>query len=183
MRLESLPPIILAIAEHRSLGAVLKTIIETVARQPDVAFARLWLLEPNGACPVCAPGDLSSEPCLHLRASAGTPLSSGSDWSRLNGAFHRVPLSPGDLKIAHIAATGESIRISNLSADRQWIRYPAWANAEGLVSFAGHALVFRGDVLGVLAVFPAHGSRRRLLCLAAYHGERRGRGDCQRPVL
>ena len=153
MRLESLPPIILAIAEQRSLSAVLKTIIETVARQPDVALARLWLLEPNGSCPVCSTRDLPSEVCLHLRASAGTPLSRSSGWSRVNGTFHRVELSPDDLKIARIAATGKSIRISKLSEDWKWIRHPAWANEEGLVSFAGHALIFREKVLGVLAVF------------------------------
>jgi transcriptional regulator with GAF, ATPase, and Fis domain len=153
MRLESLPAVILAIAEQRSLSAVLKTIIDTVARQPDVALARLWLLGPNGSCPVCATADLPPEACLHLRASAGTPLSRGSDWSRVNGSFHRIEVSRGDLKIGHIAATGESIRIFNLSEDRQWIRDSAWADDEGLVSFAGHALVFRGEVLGVLAVF------------------------------
>lgn len=153
VRLESLPPIILAIAEERSLSAVLKTIIETVARQPDVALARLWLRGPDESCPVCSSGDLISEIGLHLRASSGTPLSPDSDWSRVNGTFHRLALAPSNLKIAHIATTGESIRISKLSDDRQWVRYPAWADKEDLVSFAGHALVFHGEILGVLAVF------------------------------
>ena len=153
MQLESLPAIILAIAEQRSLSAVLKTIIGTVARQPNVALARLWLLGTNVSCPVCAGRDPASETSLHLRASAGVPLLAGSDWSRTDGTFHRVSLSPGGLKIAHMATTGESIRITKLSEDHQWIRYPHWANDEGLRSFAGHALLFHGEVLGVLAVF------------------------------
>ena len=149
--LEPLPGIILAIAEQRSLSAVLRAIIDTVARQPGVALARLWLRDSDGACPVCV-GPASVENALHLRASAGTPRSD-SDWSRIDGAFHRIALAPSNLKIAHIAATGESIRIPSLADDHQWVRFPEWAQAEGLVSFAGHALMFRGEVLGVLAVF------------------------------
>ena len=153
MDLEPLPSIILAIAEKRSLNAVLKTIIDAVARQPDVGLARLWLLEPDEACPVCCSGELNQEPALHLRASAGASLSPGADWTRINGSFHRIALSHSNLKIAHIGTTGESIRIPQISEDHQWVRHPSWAREERLVSFAGHALVFRGKTLGVLAVF------------------------------
>lgn len=151
--LEPLPGIILAMAEQRSLAAVLETIIDTVARQPGVALARVWLRESDERCPVCDSGEPSPEPALHLRASAGTSVSSGADWARIDGTFHRIPLSPSHLKIAHIASTGESIRIPWLADDQRWVRNPLWAQAEGLVSFAGHALVFRGEPLGVLAVF------------------------------
>lgn len=153
MNLEPLPAIILAIAEQRSLAAVLRSIIESVARQPGVALARLWLIEPDVSCPVCGEAGSDSEPALHLRASAGCPVAQNSDWTRLNGAFHRIPLSTGRLKIAHIATTGQSIRIPELGTDNQWVRDPEWVRAEGLVSFTGHALVFRGRSLGVLAVF------------------------------
>ncbi|MEO5926648.1 MAG: sigma 54-interacting transcriptional regulator [Bryobacteraceae bacterium] len=153
MDLEPLPAIILAIAEQRSLAAVLKSIIDTVARQPGVALARLWLREPDEACPVCSAGELNADPALHLRASAGTSLVAGADWSRINGAFHRIPISLSSLKIAHIATTGESIRIQRLADDHQWVRYPDWVQSEELQSFTGHALIFRGQPLGVLAVF------------------------------
>ncbi len=153
MDLEPLPSIILAIAEKRSLSAVLKTIIDAVARQPDVGLARLWLLDPDKACPVCCSRELNQEPALHLRASAGASLSPGADWTRINGSFHRITLSHSNLKIAHIATTGESIRLPRISEDHQWVRHPSWARDERLVSFAGHALVFRGETLGVLAVF------------------------------
>ena len=155
MRLEYLPPVILAIAEKRSLGAVLKTIIDIVSRQPHVGLARLWLKDSARACPICSIGEASTDVSLHLRASAGTPLSK-VDWSRLDGTFHRLPMDVG-LKISHIATTGESIRIHNLfqtqPGQKQWIRNPEWARQEGLVSFAGHPVVFQGEVLGVLAVF------------------------------
>lgn len=151
--LEPLPAIILAMAEQRSLPAVLKTIIDAAARQPGVALARLWLAEADQACPVCAPGEWNPEPALHLRASAGASITEGADWNRINGTFHRIPLSTSKLKIAHIATTGKSIRIPRLADDRQWVRHPEWAQSEGLVSFTGHGLVFRGEPLGALAVF------------------------------
>lgn len=151
--LEPLPAIILAMAEQRSLPAVLKTIIEAAARQPGVALARLWLAEADRACPVCATGEWNPEPALHLRASAGASITEGADWNRINGTFHRIPLSTSKLKIAHIATTGESIRIPRLADDRQWVRHPEWAQSEDLVSFTGHGLVFRGEPLGALAVF------------------------------
>jgi transcriptional regulator with GAF, ATPase, and Fis domain len=62
-------------------------------------------------------------------------------------------MAESNLKIAHIAVTGKSIRIPELADDQQWVRDPDWVKAEGLVSFAGHPLVFRGEPLGVLAVF------------------------------
>jgi transcriptional regulator with GAF, ATPase, and Fis domain len=150
--LEPLPGIILAIAEQRSLEAVLTSIIETVARQPGVGLARLWLREPDDRCPLCRDHP-NPDPALHLRASSGTSLSEVADWSRIHGAFHRIPLSRSNLKIAHIATTGESIQIRRLAEDHQWVRYPEWVEQEQLVSFTGHALVFRGEPLGVLAVF------------------------------
>ncbi len=152
MDLTSLPSILLALAEQRSLSAVLSTIIQTVAAQPHVALARLWLRQPDAECPDCASRSGGNESALHLRASAGTPAHEGEDWSRTNGAFHRIPLGTG-LKISHMATTGESIRVQRLADDHQWIRYPAWAEKEGLVGFAGHPLIFRGEILGVLAVF------------------------------
>ncbi len=153
MDLEPLPAIILAMAEQRSLSAVLKTIIDAVARQPGVALARLWLSEPDQSCPVCRVGEWNTEPGLHLRASDGTSTTEGADWTRIDGTFHRIPLSTSKLKIAHMAATGQSIRIPRLADDQQWVRHPAWVQTEGLASFIGHALVFRGESLGVLAVF------------------------------
>ena len=150
MDLSLLPSIVLAIAEQRSLDNVLVTIIRIVADQPDVALARLWLIETGRTCPHCISSE--EERSLHLRASAGSPLDPHADWSRTNGTFHKIPLN-APLKISHIATTGESLRIQNLAEDRQWLRHPEWARLEKLTGFAAHPIVFRGEILGVLAVF------------------------------
>jgi len=153
MDLAMLPSIILAIAEQRSLSAVLATIIGAVARQPDVALARLWLRGADQECPHCSRGVQNSSDSLHLRASAGTSQVTGADWSRTDGSFHRFPMDSGVSKISHIAASGESVRIHRLSEDQNWVRNQDWVRIEHLAGFAGHPIVFRGEVLGVLAVF------------------------------
>ena len=85
-------------------------------------------------------------------ASAGKPTKSGvEDWSRLDGDFRRFPL--GERKIGKIGATGEPLLLTNLRAESDWIARPKWAESEGIQSFAGQPLIFRGEVLGVLAVF------------------------------
>jgi transcriptional regulator with GAF, ATPase, and Fis domain len=154
MDLPALPAIILAIAQQRSLNSVLDVIIESVARQPDVALARIWLRQSDSDCPHCsATASATSTEALHLRASRGTPLNRDADWSRTTGSFHRVPLGRSDLKLSHMATTGESVRIISLQEDRHWVRHPEWAQTEQLAGFAGHPIVFRGTILGVLAVF------------------------------
>ena len=147
-----LPSLILAIAQERSLTAVLERVIQAVAAAPDVGLARLWLRQKDRVCPWCAVHAPSSETALHLRASGGQSRTPGVDWARTNGSFHRVALG-SPLKLSHMASTGESIRVSRLDEDGRWLRHPEWARAEGLVGFAGHPLIFRGEVLGVLAVF------------------------------
>jgi transcriptional regulator with GAF, ATPase, and Fis domain len=153
MDLDLLPPIILAIAEQRSLDAVLSAIATAVADQPNVALARVWLRDTDRSCPVCARTlPASPDEALHLRASAGRPLNPASDWTRVDGAFHRIPLDER-LKIAHIASRGVPIRIDRLDGSNGWMKFPDWVEAEQLRGFAGRPLVFRGETLGVLGVF------------------------------
>jgi transcriptional regulator with GAF, ATPase, and Fis domain len=90
--------------------------------------------------------------CLHLVASAGQPQTDPrTNWARTDGTFRRIPL--GLAKVGWIAANAESIWIPDVHEDHAWIVRPEWARAEGIKSFAGHPLAFRGDVLGVLAIF------------------------------
>ena len=133
----TLPAVVVAIAEQRSLDAVLGAITSSVVSQPDVALARVWLLD----------GD-----ALYLRASAGRPLDPTADWGRIDGDFRRIPLS-SPLKIGRIARSGEPVRVDRLGGDAHWVQSPEWARRERLESFAGRPLTFRGEVLGVLGVF------------------------------
>ncbi|MGC4050801.1 MAG: sigma 54-interacting transcriptional regulator [Paludibaculum sp.] len=149
MDMSSLPSIILAIAQQRSLDAVLKSIIDAIVQQPEVGLARIWLKETGFSCPLC---EGSPEIAMHLRASGGSPLEAGVDWKYTAGRFHRLPLD-SRLKVAQISGTGRAVRIDELASDSQWVAEPEWVRREKLVSFAAHPMTFHGEVLGVLAVF------------------------------
>ena len=154
MELESLQAVSLALAQERSVETVLQQIVEGLVAQPGVALARLWLKAPGDVCGKC-PMRLECPDrteCLHLMASAGKPTKAGiEDWSRLDGDFRRFPL--GIRKIGKIGATGEPLLLAKLQQESTWIARPKWAESEGLQSFAGQPLIFRGETLGVLAVF------------------------------
>ena len=163
MNPETLQAVALAVAAERSLDRILARIVEGLASQAGVALARVWLIGPGDICETCP---LRAEcpdrsRCLHLSASAGGPDDGREDWSRLDGAFRRFPI--GVRKIGRIAATGEGILIEDVARDHEWIARPDWVQRERIRSFGGQPLVFRDEVLGVLAVFNRESCDRRTL--------------------
>lgn len=153
-RNRELKSLLLDVAGERSLEELLGMIVRRVAAMPHVALCRIWLIEPGdicGACPLRAECPDQAR-CLHLVASAGQSLAKKVPrWDRLSGRFRRFPL--GVRKIGRVASTGEAIVVPDTFKDMQWIADPAWAKAESIRGLAAHPLVFRGEVIGVFAVF------------------------------
>ena len=152
---EALRSIALAVAEARSVNLVLQRIVEGLAGQPETALARIWLRGPgdlcSSSCPVRAECP-DQTACLHLRASAGRSVhDSDADWTRLTGEFCRIPLNMW--KVGHIGGSGTPVLITKDLAGDPAIARPKWASAEGIRAFAGQPLIFKGEALGVLAVF------------------------------
>ena len=153
MRPEVLQSVALAVAQARSVESVLGGIVQGLGGEGDIALARIWLIEPGdicSSCPMRAECPDHSR-CLHLVASAGCPTQTHGDWSRLGGAYRRVPLNVH--KVGLVGGAGKPILIGSNLAASQWAADPGWAEHEGIVSFAGQPLIFRGEILGVLAVF------------------------------
>lgn len=153
MEAEPLLSLAASVAGEHETRKVLDGIVRGVAQQPGVALARIWFLGPGDLCSNCYfRADCRDQTrCLHLAASAGASLDGREDWSHLDGYFRRIPL--GTRKVAAIAETGESILIAKEAEESDWIVRPEWAQREGIRSFAGHPLIFRGSTLGVLALF------------------------------
>jgi transcriptional regulator with GAF, ATPase, and Fis domain len=153
MRPEALQTVTLAVAHEREVGRVLERIVRAIAGQAGVALARVWLVDDGDVCDVCPMrGECPDRTrCLHLVASAGTPSDASECWDRLDGTFRRFPL--GVRKVGRVGASGTGILLHDMSERSAWIARPAWAAREGIRSFAAQPLVFRGEVLGVLAVF------------------------------
>ncbi|MGE5305215.1 MAG: sigma 54-interacting transcriptional regulator [Alphaproteobacteria bacterium] len=153
MEAEPLLSLAVRVAAEHTVQDVLNTIVEGLAAQPLVALARIWLLSPGDICDGCVTREKCSDhtQCLHLVASAGTPINSpGEDWSFLRGYFRRMPLN--SLKVGQVG-TGVPILIHDMAPENENIARPEWAKREGIRSFAGHPLIFRGNILGVLALF------------------------------
>ncbi len=153
MKTETLHPIATAIAQERSLENVLQKIVRGLADCHNVALARLWLTLPGDRCAHCPMRSQCPDQtnCLHLVASLETSIRSDEARINLDDDFSRMPLNVR--KIGQIAATGQPLLLTDMTKDKQWIARPAWVARERIQSFAGQPLIFRGEVLGVLAIF------------------------------
>lgn len=146
--------LLLEVGEQRSLEGVLSTVVDRLAEQELIALARIWLIRPGDICKHCR---MRSEcpdqsQCLHLVASAGQPRDASADeWRRIDGDFRRFPL--GVRKVGRIGAKGECLGVLDTREDPTWIARPEWIKREGILGFAGQPLIFKGEILGVLAIF------------------------------
>lgn len=146
--------LLLDMAQERSLPSLLRLVVDRFAESPRVALARIWLVQKSLDCTGCvmAPECPDRSLCLHLVASAGRSRVDDRTWDRLDGAFRRFPL--GVRKVGRIAANGEAIEVPTLGdAPPDWVADPDWVRTEGVAGFGGQPLIYRGQVLGVLAVF------------------------------
>jgi transcriptional regulator with GAF, ATPase, and Fis domain len=150
---EALQAVALSVAAEGSLDRIQEQIVVGLAAQSGVALARVWLIKPGDICETCPFRSECRDPtrCLHLSASAGTPSSPRENWTRVGGAFRRFPL--GVRKIGRVGESGQGIFIEDVRRDPDWIARPEWVRGERIVSIGAQPLVFRGERLGVLAVF------------------------------
>ena len=151
---EPLLALAVTVTSEQRVDSVLQSIVQGLASQPGVALARIWLVPSADLLSFCHSVS-DPEDCLCLVASAGTPINSpGEDWCFLQGHFARVPFNVG--KVGQVAATRHPILVENVAAQNDWIVRPEWARREEICSFAGHPLIFRDKLLGVIAVFSRH---------------------------
>jgi transcriptional regulator with GAF, ATPase, and Fis domain len=147
--------LLLDLALQQSVTSLLELIVTRLSENNRIALVRIWLSQPKSDCSECASTDLCrpQSRCLYLVASAGrSVVSSGVEWTNIEGAFRRFPL--GARKVGRIALTGQSLEEPELTEPLpDWVAHPDWIRAEGIRGFAGQPFIHRGEVLGVLAVF------------------------------
>ena len=151
---DALKNLLLEVGQQRSLDAVLRVVVDRLAGEEHVALARIWLIRPGDICSKCPLPDVCYDQarCLHLVASAGRSLVGDAPlWDRLDGDFCRFPL--GVRKVGRVGASGECVAVLDVEEDPEWIAKPEWTRRETIRGFIGQPLVFKGDILGVLAIF------------------------------
>lgn len=137
-----------------ALNEKLGTITEAAVKIYDADFARIWISKEGDLCEKgCSHVHVAEGPhacrdrsrCLHLVASSGR-------YTHLDGNHRRVPL--GAYKIGNIASGRDAFFLTNDVIHDPSIHSREWAEALGLVSFAGFRLISPDAIpIGVLALF------------------------------
>ena len=120
----------MAFGKEESLKAILGECSEVIVRHLDAAFARIWTLSDD-------------RKMLELQASAGM-------YRHLDGPHSHIPM--GQFKIGMIAQERKPHLANDVLNDPR-ISDRAWAEKEGMASFAGYPLSVGDRTIGVLAMF------------------------------
>jgi len=140
MHLETLQSLALSLAAARSADAVLRQAVQGLGMTPGVALARVWLISDA----------MDEAPYLELKASIGSSIAQPDvRWNRTDGSHSKIALSFG--KVGKVARENVPLLLHRGISD--WLVHPDWADAEKIQSFAAQPLTFKGEVLGVLALF------------------------------
>jgi PAS domain S-box-containing protein len=120
----------IAFGKEESLKTILAECSQAIVRHLHAAFARIWTLSNDGKV-------------LELQASAGM-------YTHLDGPHSHIPL--GQFKIGIIAQERKPHLTNDVLNDPR-ITDRAWAEKEGMASFAGYPLSVGERTIGVLAMF------------------------------
>ena len=162
MNIEFFQSIALSVANERSVDDVFRNIVDSLADDPNVVLARIWIKAPGDICHKCPWRKICPDQteCLHLVASNGRSLHNERWPTLLKGHYRRFPLfttKPDSItatgKIGYIGGTGQAVLRNDILENPSWLMDPEWAEREKIASFAGQPLVFRDEILGVLALF------------------------------
>lgn len=139
---------LLDIAQERSLESLMEKFIRVALDRPGNARVEVWLLETDDIC-----SSQSSEPrSLHLVAGGSRSLSGvGDSEAFVHDSKLRIPL--GVSVIGRIAVTGQQTILRELDKEPGEFSSLEWFEREQIRGFAGTAITFKGEILGVLAAF------------------------------
>ncbi|HZZ58332.1 MAG TPA: sigma 54-interacting transcriptional regulator [Opitutaceae bacterium] len=137
--------LLLEIAQKPSLEEIVETLKRFLLTRPGIARIRMWLVD-------------KTDNCLHTVAEGVSPLPGAEVIADLDDPSRdphvRIPLGAG--LAGKIALTGKQIVLRDLDRDPAELSHVAWLKPERIRGFNGVPLVFKGEVLGVIAVFSRH---------------------------
>jgi len=119
-----------SLKKHDNLNDRLQGMVDSLVKYFDAKFARIWFYDKKSKY-------------LILKYSAGK-------YKNIKGEFSKIPLS--SFKIGYIAKTRRPIVSNDVIHDPR-IKYHDWAKKEKLKSFAGYPILYKGEIVAVLAMF------------------------------
>jgi transcriptional regulator with GAF, ATPase, and Fis domain len=134
--------LLLEIARKPSLDEIVETLKRFLLTRPGIARIRMWLID-------------KSDNCLHAVAEGANPplgVEGNADPNDPNrDPFVRIPIGVGP--VGKIAQTGRQVLLRDLDRDPGELSHIDWLKAERIRGFNGLPIVYKGEVLGVIAVF------------------------------
>lgn len=142
----------LELASEHSLEGSLQRVVAVVGERPDIACLQIWCVGEGDRCSRCPLVEKCGERsrCLHLAAGRGVSVAGEAG----SGAYFgdrdaRLPLGYGLL--GKVAGTLEGVDLRDMSpSDCEGIGV-GWAGRERIRSIGVLPVVFKGQVLGVMA--------------------------------
>jgi transcriptional regulator with GAF, ATPase, and Fis domain len=154
---ESLRDLLASMMNERSVGSLLKVTVEHLVSAGDVLAAGIWLIRPGDTCSSCASASVCPDKaiCSHLLASAAGP-GSGLAGDDANLLHTRIPMGVG--YVGQVASSGGVMVAENLldNSDLPLVA-PDRLDRQAAGGFVSVPMLYRGNVLGVLAIFTRGG--------------------------
>ena len=146
--------LLLDIAQERSFEGVMEKVRGAAMTHPEIARVEIWLIGKGDICLRCPqrPRCPDQTRCLHLVVGSENPVHAGVRESA--SFFHteeRIPLGVGF--IGRIATTGQLAELRNLEDNRSEFSGLGSLPMDGIQQCVGTAISFRGEILGVYAIF------------------------------
>jgi transcriptional regulator with GAF, ATPase, and Fis domain len=146
--------LLLEIAQERSLEQLLQKLVRRSLERPAVARVLIWLIDKGDRCATCwrRPECPDQTRCLHAAAGGANPIYGAQEeleW--IANRVARIPLNVG--LIGRIAATGQPVALSDLDKEPGELAAADWLKREQIRGFNGVPIIYKDEVLGVLAGF------------------------------
>jgi transcriptional regulator with GAF, ATPase, and Fis domain len=150
--------LLLEIAQEQSLEQLLKKLVCRILKRPHVARVRIWLIEKGDICATCVrrPDCPDQTRCLHAVAGGSNliaPTETEEEYARMTDRFSRIPLNVVPGPVGRIGATGKQIVLRDLDQNPGELAHVEWLKSERIRGFNGVPIIYKGEVLGVIAVF------------------------------
>ena len=148
--------LLLEIAQEQVLEQLLKKVVHRILERPNVARVRVWLIDKGDICSTCVrrPDCPDQTRCLHAVAGGGNLIGNKDEedeYLRMTDPFARIPLGFG--AAGKIAVTGKQVVLRDLDKEPGELAYIPWLKPENIRGFNGVPIIFKGEVLGIIAVF------------------------------
>jgi transcriptional regulator with GAF, ATPase, and Fis domain len=146
--------VLLEIAHEQSVEQLLQKLVQRGVERPDLACVQIWLVEKGDLCSTCPRRQDCPDQarCLHLVAGRGVSLSgSGPETPRFDDLNARMPIGLGFLGTA--VTTGHQCLHRALDQPSVTITGFEWVRPERIRTVATTPIIFKGEVLGVIAGF------------------------------